>query len=390
MKKILILGAGIYQVPLIKKAKEMGLYTIVCSIDGDYPGFALADKVYYVNTTDIDGCIAVAEREQIDGVCTTGTDVALPSLGAIVDRLHLKGPSYESAVLSADKRRMKDAFVACGVRTANYRTVESLDEGLLAAGEIEYPVILKVTDSSGSRGICVARNKCEFENAYKSVFPYTKKTYILVEKFIEGKEFGAQALVVNGKVLFVMPHGDIVFQGMTGVPIGHYVPYIIPSELEKDTVVQVERAIQALRIDNAAVNADLIEHNGKVYVLEIGARVGATCLPEIVSQYFGIDYYEVILKVSLGMHVEEEFVPRGACVAELITSEIDGEIKKVNTNVTHPNLLQFSMDYPIGAKVNKFIVGPDRIGQIVAFGETLEESKNCITDLKKVIGLIVE
>ncbi len=59
--KILILGAGIYQVPLIKKAKEMGLYTIVCSIEGNYPGFAFADQVYYVNTTDIEGCLSVAE-----------------------------------------------------------------------------------------------------------------------------------------------------------------------------------------------------------------------------------------------------------------------------------------------------------------------------------------
>ena len=52
MKKIMILGAGIYQVPLIETAKRMGLYTIVVSIPGNYPGFALADKVYYENTVD--------------------------------------------------------------------------------------------------------------------------------------------------------------------------------------------------------------------------------------------------------------------------------------------------------------------------------------------------
>ncbi|MBQ4484472.1 MAG: ATP-grasp domain-containing protein [Prevotella sp.] len=388
--KILILGAGIYQVPLIKKAKEMGLYTIVCSIEGNYPGFAFADQVYYVNTTDIEGCLSVAEREQIDGVCTTGTDVALPALGAIVDRFNLKGPSYKSAVLSADKREMKDAFVRSGVSTANFRKIESSIEGLSAAEEIGYPVILKVTDNSGSRGICVVRDRSEFENAYHSVLPYTKKAYILVEKYLEGHEYGAQALVSNGRVLFVMPHGDIVFQGKTGVPVGHYVPYKISSELEKDTVSQVERAIKALGIDNAAVNADLIECNGRAYVLEIGARVGATCLPEIVSQYYGIDYYEMILKISLGLAFEEKFIPQCACVAELITSEIDGVIKKYNTNIIHPNLLQYSMDYPVGFKVKRFSVGPDRIGQVITFGKTLEDSQKFMSEIMKSIELIVE
>ena len=59
MKKILILGAGIYQVPLIKKAKEMGLYTIVASIPGNYPGFSYADKVVYENTTSADAILKI-------------------------------------------------------------------------------------------------------------------------------------------------------------------------------------------------------------------------------------------------------------------------------------------------------------------------------------------
>ena len=69
MKKILILGAGIYQVPLIKTAKRMGLYTIVASIPGNYPGFELADKVYYENTTDYKRILSIARKEKIDGSC---------------------------------------------------------------------------------------------------------------------------------------------------------------------------------------------------------------------------------------------------------------------------------------------------------------------------------
>ena len=74
MKKILILGASVYQVPLILAAKRMGLYTIVASIPGEYPGFALADKVYDINTVDKEAILQVALDEKIDGICTTGTD----------------------------------------------------------------------------------------------------------------------------------------------------------------------------------------------------------------------------------------------------------------------------------------------------------------------------
>ena len=77
----MILGAGIYQVPLIRTARRMGLYTIVVSIPGDYPGFALADKIYELNTRDKEAILAAAEKEQIDGICTSGTDVAVSTIG---------------------------------------------------------------------------------------------------------------------------------------------------------------------------------------------------------------------------------------------------------------------------------------------------------------------
>ena len=70
MKKLMILGAGVYQVPLIKRAKEKGLYTIVVSIPGDYPGFKLADKIYYENTTDCEKILEIAQKENIDGIAT--------------------------------------------------------------------------------------------------------------------------------------------------------------------------------------------------------------------------------------------------------------------------------------------------------------------------------
>ena len=66
----MIMGAGIYQVPLIKTAKRMGVHTIVVSIPGDYPGFALADEVCYENTVDYEAVLGVAREKHVDGIVT--------------------------------------------------------------------------------------------------------------------------------------------------------------------------------------------------------------------------------------------------------------------------------------------------------------------------------
>lgn len=96
--------------PLIKRAKEKGLYTIVVSIPGDYPGFKLADKIYYENTTDCEKILEIAQKENIDGIVTAGTDVAVVTVGRVCDAMKLCGISYEAAQISGDKLLMKDQY----------------------------------------------------------------------------------------------------------------------------------------------------------------------------------------------------------------------------------------------------------------------------------------
>jgi phosphoribosylaminoimidazole carboxylase (NCAIR synthetase) len=129
-EKIMILGAGIYQVPLILKAKELGIYTIVVSIRGNYPGFNFADKCYFLDTRDFEGILEAASNEKIDGIITTGTDVAVKAIGYVNDKLGLSGISYRAAELSTDKALMKDAFVKGGVKSAEYSKVDTIEDAL--------------------------------------------------------------------------------------------------------------------------------------------------------------------------------------------------------------------------------------------------------------------
>ena len=377
MKKILILGAGIYQVPLIKTAKRLGLYTIVASIPGNYPGFQYADKVYYENTTDHEAILRISREEKIDGIVTAGTDVAVITIGRVCDELGLSGLSYEAAQIAANKLLMKERYEENGVRTARFRKVP-LDandiEGYITG--LSFPLIFKSVDSSGSRGIVRVDSADAFDDAAAEVRANTRSDYFIVEEFIKGEEFGAQSFVAGGNVQFILPHGDYVFKGDTGVPIGHFAPYDLPTETQADAEKQLTAAIRAMGLDNCAINADFIMKDGKTYVLEIGGRSGATCLAELVSIYYGYDYYEKILRVALGEDVDftcsGDITPNASM---LLRSDKDGKIiSQTDSNPADPDIAEVQFDYELGDEVSAFRVGPHRIGHVITKGRTLDEA----------------
>lgn len=391
MKKVIILGAGIYQVPLIKKAKSMGIYTIVVSYKGNYPGFKYADKVYYEDTTDVDKVLEIAKAEEIDGIVTTGTDVPVITIGKVAEELELTGVSFEAAELATNKLKMKEAFINGDVRTAKFNKVHNIEEAVEAFNTLEKPVIFKAVDSSGSRGIVRVNSMDDVQRAYEEVDKVTKSDYFIVEEFIEGIEFGAQALVHKGELKFILPHGDILFVGNTGVPIGHYAPYELDDKVSEDIELQIINCIKALGLDNCAINADFILKDNKVYVLEIGARAGATCLPELVSIYYNIDYYEMLIKCALDEEIEFDSDFKVPNASILLTSHKDGKMKEViNNNSKDDDIIDISMDYKINDEVRKFAVGPDRIGQIIVKGDSLEKAMEKLEKVKSKVKIIVE
>lgn len=387
MEKLMILGAGIYQVPLIKTARKMGIHTIAVSIPGNYPGFQFADEVNYTNTVDYEAITTLAKEKRIDGIVTAGTDVAVITIGKVCDTLGLKGLSFEAAQIAANKELMKEAYVREGVRTARFCKV-SFDENVLnKVSDFTYPMIVKAIDSSGSRGITRINSAEDFPEAVAAAKAVTRKDYYIVEEFITGSEFGAQAFVCDGQLQFVLPHGDYVFQGDTGVPVGHYAPFALSPEQEQDVFEQTEKAVRAMKLDNCAVNADFIMRDGKTYVLELGGRSGATCLAELVSLYYGYDYYEKIIETALGGAPQFPTGQRNPNAAKLLMSDRDGVIRSITNDNSpdNPDIYQIQFDYGVGDSVRKFHVGPDRIGHVIAKGKTLDEA---VRTLDEAIGKI--
>lgn len=399
MKKLLILGAGIYQVPLIKAAKAMGVYTIAASIPGNYPGFEIADKVYYENTTDYKKILNIARSEKIDGIVTAGTDVAVITIGKVCDALGLRGLSFEAAEIATDKLLMKQCYEKHGVRSAKFRRI-SFDDANYAniISDLTLPVMFKSVDSSGSRGIVKVDDPAGFDSARSVVLDNTRSDYFIVEEYVEGEEFGAQAFVQDGRLEFILPHGDYVFKGDTGVPIGHFAPYDLAPDVVEDAREQLTAAARAMQLDNCAINADFILKDGRTYVLELGGRSGATCLAELVSIYYGFDYYEKIIRVAIGEKVDfsvcdsvdaaADGVPN---VSKLLMSDRDGVIvSQTDNNEADPDICEVQFDYKPGDEVHKFRVGPHRIGHVITKGKSLSDAVALLEKALDRIDIIVE
>lgn len=393
MKKIMVLGAGIYQVPLIKTARRMGIYTIAVSIPGNYPGFSIADKVYYEDTTNYGKILELARKEQIDGIVTAGTDVAVITIGKVCDELGLCGLSFDAAQIAANKFLMKKKYEEYGVRTAKFREIP-LDAADISerVSALSFPLIFKSIDSSGSRGIVRVDSEAEFADALATVKSSTRSDRFIVEEFIEGEEFGAQAFITHGELAFIIPHGDYVFHADTGVPIGHFAPYGLAPEIIEDAKEQLAKAAKAMGLDNCAINADFILKDGQTYVLELGGRSGATCLAELVSIYYGFDYYEKIILAALGENVSFDCDgPKTPNASMLLRSEKDGVIQsQTDDNPRHPGIYEIQFDYKPGDAVHAFRVGPHRIGHVITKGETLDEAVDLLHRTLERIRIVVE
>ncbi|MDO4601504.1 MAG: ATP-grasp domain-containing protein [Eubacteriales bacterium] len=390
MKKIMILGAGIYQVPLIRAAKKMGLTVIVASIKGDYPGFALADKVYYINTTDREAILKAAVSEKIDGICTTGTDVAVSSIGYVCEQMGLSGISKEAADLVTDKAKMKEAFQKGGVSASDFRKVFSCEEAKNAAEEIGFPVVIKCVDSSGSRGITLVKEAGGVFAAAEQAFSCSKKDYILVEEALSGTEIGVDGVVQDGRLVFLAPHDKFVYKSKKiTIPAGHSFPYSGGKAAEKEIRHQMELAVAALGLENCFFNADVFVKGEKVSVIEVGGRTGATCIPELISLYYSFDFYKKILKSAMGEKPDfPELQKKRPCMARLLMSPKAGVLTSVDEKrlkkLQEKGVLM-TLDFPEGYVVEKMENGTNRLGHLVAEVENIQEFERLLREAYSAI-----
>ena len=276
---------------------------------------------------------------------------------------------YEAAEILTDKAKMKDAFRQGGVSAADGMRVRSAEEAQKAAEQLGYPVVVKRVDSSGSRGITVVEHSGQIEEAYENARNGSARDYVLVEKFLRGTEIGVDGFVQNHKLVFLAPHTKFVYRGAhTTVPVGHAFPYGCSGALREEIARQMQQAVTASGADQCSVNADVFVDGEKVWIIEMGGRTGATCIPELISTYYGFDFYEQMIKSALGEETDFQQTESCPCMAKLLLSPVSGTITQIDRDQVErlrQEGLELVLDYPEGHEVSAMADGTDRIGHVI-------------------------
>lgn len=391
MKKLMILGASYSQLPLYKMAKKLGIATVAVSTPGDWPCFAVADECSYTDISDPEAVLEAAREHHIDGITTCCLDAGIRSIGYVCEHMGLKGLSAWAGFLCSDKYYMKEAFVKGGVRCARHICIHNREELEAALDQLDFPVILKAVDLMGSRGLFRCETREEAFAHYPDTMAATGRDYCLVEEFIQGQMLGCEAMISNGKFLFCLPNNIENYQSHVPTPIGHSVPYEKLGTLGSEVEHQLKLAVQALGMDNCPVNCDLMEKDGKIYVIEITGRAGGTCLPETVGLYYDIDYYEAMVRLALDMNVESLFEKKSPCTANLshiLTSDRSGILKQIrNDNAMTENIVDLSFNVEPGEEIRRYENGRDRIGQVILKGKNLDDCRRNLADVLSKINI---
>lgn len=305
MKKLLILGAGIIQVPIIRKAKESGYYTVVADYDEKAPGFKYADKVSTISTIDKEAVLELAIQERVDGILTT-SDYPVNVVAYVGEKMNLPTMSTEVADICTNKYKQRSLFLNNGIKTPFFKLCD-VTQDLSVFNE--FPYIVKPCDSSASRGVKKVNNKEELKHAFDDAMSYSRSSQVLIESFIEGREFSVETLTQN-KVTHVI---NITEKITKGEDLGYFVEdvHLEPARLSDKERILIEKevleATTLIGFDNCPSHTEIKLNEKGAFIIEIACRLGGDYITSnLVPLSTGVDMLDNLIRIAMGKPIDVE------------------------------------------------------------------------------------
>ena len=302
-KTLAVVGASYLQLPLVRRAKEMGLRVICFAWPEGAVCAELCDDFYPISIVDRERILEVCRRERIDGVTSIASDVAVPTMAYVAEKMGLIGNSVESAAKSTDKYLMRQALAAVGTPCPKFVSVEDSDDVVRAVEGMCYPLIVKPADRSGSMGVTRVEDAQSLRAAVAGAIAASFGHKAIVEECVtDMREVSVEGLSWDGEYNFL----QITDKTTTGAPhyveLAHHQPALVSEDLKTRIVDIVRKGVEALGIRYGATHAELmLTSNGKLYMTEIGARMGGDFIgSDLVMLSTGYDFLEGVIRCALG------------------------------------------------------------------------------------------
>lgn len=380
-KRILVLAAGILQVPIIKRAHEMGIYVIAADGDPNACGLKYADKAIVANITSEEEMLRVAHEEKIDGVIHPCSEVSMNVMGRINDELHLSGISKEQAIRATNKHLMREAFEVYGAPSPKSRCFTNVE---VAWGsfctDFTGACILKPSRNSGSRGIAKIEENIdgdEFKRLFEIAKGESRDKQVMLEQFIEGPEFSIEIIVWNGQVNVLTVTDKKTTEAPHFVELGHNQPSCFSSEIVEKIKVAAVAGVKALGVNNCACHAEVKVQDGQAYIMEIGARMGGDFISTVLTPLStGVDMIAAAVNCALGIEpwLHPTTKPQGVCIRYFCPKP--GVLKGIsNTEVLdNPRVYEWKIYHKVGDIIPEVTSSLCRSGHVIVTEETPQKA----------------
>lgn len=373
LQKLLVLGAGIFQVPIIQRARDLGLYVITADYLPLNIGHKFSNQSINISTTDTESLVSAARDLQIAGVVTLGSDIANRAVAAIAQALYLTGPAPGVVEKTSNKSEFRKFQQRKGLRHPSFERFSEVRDALSYLRQLKGDAVVKPVDSSGSRGIAVVpeNNKSESEVVCLRALEFSRCGEICVEEFMLGRDLSGDGMMADGKLKYLCLTKK---QKRQMNPTGHILPHDLPDAVVRDVCLEVERTCSELGYMTGPLDFDAILTDRGPTIIELSPRLGGNGIPQLIGRATGFDLLEATIRCAVGQTID--FPSCGPiptviqpCASLVFGSERSGTIRNLKSSAlvqqSMPAIFDIRYRNAVGDRVDGFIDGSAAIGYVL-------------------------
>lgn len=395
-KKLMLLGGLRYLLPVIESAHKLGYYVITCDYLPDNIAHKYSDEYHNVSIIDKEAVLALAKELQIDGIMSFAVDPGVVTAAYVQEQMELPafGP-YESVCILQNKDRFRNFLTQHGFNVPKAKGFASIEEAMAEKYWYPWPVIVKPTDSAGSKGVTRVDRLEDLRPALEVAFVHSLSKRVIVEEFIEkaGCSSDTDSFSVDGELKFVSFSAQRFDEHAPNpyTPSAYSWPSTMTAEQEAELTSEIQRLLKLLGMRTSIYNIETrVGTNGKPYIMEVSPRGGGNRLAEMLRFATGVDLITNAVRAAVGDEVVAvEQKPYNGHWAEVILhADKDGFFNHllIKSETVNAKIVETDLWIKKGDSIHAFKGANDAIGTLVV---QFENDKDLVYALKNLKSWVI-
>ncbi len=325
-KRIMILGGNYVQAEATKAAKELGYYTISTDLHEENPGHKIADEYCKVDIIDKEAVLKEAQLRNIDGIVPFCSDVLAPVAAYVQEKMGLPGNPYDVVHTMTHKDLFRKFMQREHFLTPHNVKISTLEEAISVFKNVGHKLMLKPTDSAGSKGVFAIESASDIEKHWKETISASPSKTALLEDFVNsvGLQQDGDIFVIDGKIAFWGMCDQYKRKEEPFVPAALVYPSTQEKSLQEKARETVQEILTKIGFRQGPCNVEyLVDGRGQIWVIEIGPRNGGNLIPFLIEKADGISLTKLTVMQAVGDMPKVEIAQR-LCNAMTIVHRKDG------------------------------------------------------------------